>query len=63
MLLVERDSQFSGLCCGICHAPLRPGDRILPSYRQGKPRAIHAHSCAAARGATVAEKHNFAHAA
>ena len=49
MLLVERDSRFSGLVCAICHAPLRPGDRILPSYRQGKPRAIHAHSCTAAR--------------
>jgi len=49
MLLVERDSRFSGLVCGICHAPLRPGDRILPSYRQGKPKAIHAHSCAAVR--------------
>jgi hypothetical protein len=49
MLLVERDDRFSGLVCGICHTPLRPGDRILPSYRQGKPRAIHAHSCAASR--------------
>jgi len=49
MLLVERDSRFSGLRCAICHAPLRPGDRILPSYRQGQPRAIHAHSCAAER--------------
>jgi hypothetical protein len=49
MLLVERDSRFSGLVCGICHTRLQPGDRILPSYRQGKPRAIHAHSCTATR--------------
>jgi hypothetical protein len=49
MLLVERDSRFSGLVCGICHMRLQPGDRILPSYRQGKPRAIHAHSCSATR--------------
>ena len=49
MLLVERDCRFPGLVCGICHAPLRHGDRILPSYRQGKPKAIHAHSCAAVR--------------
>jgi hypothetical protein len=49
MLLVERDSRFSGLVCGICHAPVQPGDHILPSYRQGRPRAIHAHSCPAMR--------------
>jgi hypothetical protein len=49
MLLVERGSRFSGLMCAICHAPLRPGDHILPSYRNGRPRAIHAHSCPATR--------------
>jgi hypothetical protein len=45
MLLVERNSRFSELCCGICHAQLKPGDRILASYRHGKPRAIHAQAC------------------
>lgn len=49
MLLVERDSRFSGLCCGTCHASIRPGDRILLSYKHGEPRAIHAHSCTVAR--------------
>jgi len=49
MLLVERGSRYAHLCCGICHASFRPGDRILLSYRQGQPRGIHAHSCTAVR--------------
>ena len=49
MLLVERGSRFAGLCCGACHASIRPGDRILLTYKQGEPRAIHAHSCAITR--------------
>lgn len=63
MLLVERDSRFSGLVCGICHAPIEPGDRILPSYRQGKPRAIHAHSCTATRVAAIGADKSLARAA
>ena len=63
MLLVERDSRFSGLVCGICHAPLQPGDRILPSYRQGKPRAIHAHSCTSTREVSIAADKPLARAA
>ena len=37
MLLVERGSRFAGLCCGACHASIRPGDRILLTYKQGEP--------------------------
>ena len=63
MLLVERGSRFSGLHCAICHSAFRPGDRILPSYRQGKPRAIHAHSCVALRAANTDEERDLARAA
>ena len=53
MLLVERGSRFASLCCGTCHASFRPGDRILVTYKQGQPRAIHAHSCVVARMAVA----------
>ncbi|HET9948659.1 MAG TPA: hypothetical protein VFQ22_07040 [Longimicrobiales bacterium] len=39
------------MTCGICHAPLKEGDRILASYRHGEPRAIHAGACHAPRPA------------
>jgi hypothetical protein len=63
MLLVERGSRFSGLHCAICHSAFRTGDRILPSYRQGKPRAIHAHSCVALRAMPVVDEKELAQAA
>jgi hypothetical protein len=45
MIAVARGSSYSQLECAVCHQPLKPGDRILPSYKQGVPRVVHAHAC------------------
>jgi hypothetical protein len=45
MVAVDRGSLYSELTCPVCHQQLKPGDRVLASFKDGKPRAIHAHPC------------------
>jgi hypothetical protein len=60
MVAVERTSRYAELSCVICQERFKPGDLVLPSFRNGESRAIHAHVCkrsperAGARRAEVA---------
>jgi len=45
MVAVERTSRYADLSCTICHERFKPGDLVLPSFRNGERRAIHAHVC------------------
>jgi hypothetical protein len=45
MVAVERTSRYAELSCSICHERFKPGDLVLPSFRNGEKRAIHAHVC------------------
>ena len=45
MVAVERTSRYADLSCAICQEPLKPGDLVLPSFRNGQRRVIHAHVC------------------
>lgn len=45
MVAVERTSRYADLSCLICHERFKPGDLVLPSFRKGEHRAIHAHVC------------------
>jgi hypothetical protein len=45
MVAVERTSRYADLSCAICHERLKPGDLVLPSFRNGERRVIHAHVC------------------
>jgi hypothetical protein len=45
MVAVERTSRYADLSCAICHERFKPGDLVLPSIRNGRHRAIHAHVC------------------
>ena len=45
MVAVERTSRYADLSCSICHERFKPGDLVLPSFRNGERRAIHAHVC------------------
>jgi hypothetical protein len=48
MITVAKGTPYAELSCSACHAKLRPGDQVLPSFRRQKPRAIHAHLCGTA---------------
>lgn len=45
MVAVERTSRYADLSCAICQEQFKPGDLVLPSFRNGERRAIHAHVC------------------
>jgi hypothetical protein len=45
MVAVERTSRYAELSCTICQERFKPGDLVLPSFRNGERRAIHAHVC------------------
>jgi hypothetical protein len=45
MVAVERTSRYADLSCAICHERFKPGDLVLPSFRRGERRVIHAHVC------------------
>lgn len=45
MVAVERTSRYADLSCTICREQFKPGDLVLPSFRNGERRAIHAHVC------------------
>ena len=45
MVAVERTSRYADLSCSICREQFKPGDLVLPSFRNGERRAIHAHVC------------------
>jgi hypothetical protein len=45
MVAVERTSRYTDVSCAICHERLKPGDLVLPSFRNGERRVIHAHVC------------------
>ena len=45
MVAVERTSRYADVSCTICHERFKPGDLVLPSFRNGERRAIHAHVC------------------
>lgn len=45
MLLIEPGTELAGLCCTVCHAPVRAGDSVLLAFRRGKPSIVHAHVC------------------
>jgi hypothetical protein len=45
MVAVERTSRYADLSCAICQERFKPGDLVLPSFRNGERRAIHAHVC------------------
>jgi hypothetical protein len=62
MVAVDRGSLYSELTCPVCHQQLKPGDRVLTSFKGGKPRAIHAHACTRPRVAAVmaADARSFA---
>ena len=49
MVAVERTSRYADLSCTICQERFKPGDLVLPSFRNGERRAIHAHVCKSAR--------------
>jgi hypothetical protein len=50
MVAVERTSRYADLSCTICQERFKPGDLVLPSFRNGERRAIHAHVCKRAHG-------------
>ena len=52
MVAVERTSRYADLSCAICQENFKPGDLVLPSFRNGERRAIHAHVCKRARKVT-----------
>ena len=45
MVAVERTSRYADISCTICQERFKPGDLVLPSFRNGERRAIHAHVC------------------
>jgi hypothetical protein len=45
MVAVERTSRYADLSCTICQERFKPGDLVLPSFRNGERRVIHAHVC------------------
>lgn len=45
MVAVERTSRYADTSCTICQERFKPGDLVLPSFRNGERRAIHAHVC------------------
>ena len=45
MVAVERTSRYDDLSCSICRERFKPGDLVLPSFRNGERRVIHAHVC------------------
>jgi hypothetical protein len=45
MIAVARGSSYSQLECAVCHQPLKPGDRILQSFKHGVPKVMHANAC------------------
>ena len=45
MVAVERASRYADLSCAICQEQFKPGDLVLPSFRNGERRVIHAHVC------------------
>jgi len=49
MVAVERTSSYADLSCAICHERFKPGDLVLPSFRRGERRVIHAHVCKRSR--------------
>ena len=55
MVAVERTSRYADLSCAICQAQFKPGDLVLPSFRNGERRVIHAHVCKRARRPVTAE--------
>jgi hypothetical protein len=55
MVAVERTSRYADLSCAICHEQFKPGDLVLPSFRNGERRVIHAHVCKRARQKPPAE--------
>jgi len=56
MVAVERTSRYADLSCAICQEQFKPGDLVLPSFRNGERRVIHAHVCKRARPDTPADK-------
>ena len=56
MVAVERTSRYADLSCAICHEQFKPGDLVLPSFRHGERRVIHAHVCKRARAQAPAER-------
>ena len=63
MVAVERTSRYADLSCTICHERFKPGDLVLPSFRNGERRAIHAHVCKRARAQTPPPERQVAIAA
>ena len=57
MVAVERTSRYADLSCAICQAQFKPGDLVLPSFRNGERRVIHAHVCKRARPPVAREQH------
>jgi hypothetical protein len=55
MVAVERTSRYADLSCAICQEKFKPGDLVLPSFRHGERRVIHAHVCKRARAQAPAE--------
>jgi hypothetical protein len=53
MVAIDRESRYAELVCPVCHEQLKPGDRVLTSFKGGKPRAIHAHACTRPRAAAL----------
>ena len=53
LIIVAKGTRYAELTCSCCHAKLRPGDRILPSFRRSEVRAIHAHPCMRPRNKPV----------
>lgn len=45
VLLVEPGTELAGLSCRACHAPVRPGDSVLLTFRAGQPSVLHARLC------------------
>jgi hypothetical protein len=45
VLVVESQSVLSGLPCSVCHLPVRPGERVLLTYRDGRPHVMHRGLC------------------
>jgi hypothetical protein len=56
MVAVERTSRYADLSCAICREQFKPGDLVLPSFRNGERRVIHAHVCKRARAEGSAER-------
>jgi hypothetical protein len=56
VVAVERTSRYADLSCAICQEQFKPGDLVLPSFRNGERRVIHAHVCKRARPEAPAEE-------